>query len=147
MFFRIFFRKKEREDIRCKEYEQKTEQILLHDSLLFVLFYDNCFVSAVEVKNWTLEHYITNQSSCQQILENLDVLSEIPLLNDAQLHDIRDKQLIRFRGMIQDMYDPEYYLKQYEVKNTKTGKSDVRCGMYTDTTCLVNCLLLSPISS
>ncbi|KAL6434497.1 hypothetical protein ACFW04_006111 [Cataglyphis niger] len=34
--------------------------------------------------------------------------------------------------MVQDMYDPEYFFKQYEVKNTKTGESDIRCGMYTD---------------
>lgn len=96
----------------------------------------------MEVKNWTPEYYITNQSSCWQILENPNALSEIPLLNNSQVHNIRDKQLVRFRGMIQDMYDPEYYFKQYEVKNTKTGESDIRCGMYTDAAqCLVNCAL------
>jgi len=97
----------------------------------------------VEVKNWTSEYYVTNQSSCDQILEDPNVLSEISLLNDTQAHDIRDKQLVRFRGMIQDMYDPEYYLKQYEVKNMKTGESNIRYGMYTDAArCLVICLIL-----
>ncbi|XP_012221330.1 mini-chromosome maintenance complex-binding protein [Linepithema humile] len=86
----------------------------------------------LEVKNWTSEYYVTNQSSCEQILENPNVLSEIPLLNNTQAHDIRDKQLVRFRGMIQDMYDPEYYFKHYEVKDMKTDESDIRCGMYTD---------------
>lgn len=72
------------------------------------------------------------------MLENSDILKEIPLLNNVQLHDITDKQLVRFRGMVQDMYDPEYFFKQYEVKNTKTGESDIRCGMYTDAArCLV----------
>lgn len=89
-------------------------------------------MTSIDVKNWTAEYYVTNQLSCQQILENPDILREIPLLNNVQLHDITDKQLVRFRGMVQDMYDPEYFFKQYEVKNTKTGKSDVRCGMYTD---------------
>ncbi|XP_029156263.1 mini-chromosome maintenance complex-binding protein [Nylanderia fulva] len=89
-------------------------------------------MTSIEARNWTTEYYVTNQLSCQQILENPDVLREIPLLNNLQLHDITDKQLIRFRGMVQDMYDPEYFLKQYEVKNTKTGESDIRCGMYTD---------------
>lgn len=105
---------------------------------LVALFYNNSFFTAVEVRNWTSEHYIANQSSCQQILENFDILSEIPILNNVQLHNIRDKQLVRFRGMIQDMYDPEYYLKQFEVKNTRTGESEVRCGMYTDAHCMVN---------
>lgn len=95
------------------------------------------------MRNWTPEYYIANQSDCQQVLESSDVLTEIPLLNCAQLHDIRDKELVRFRGMIQDMYNPEYYFKQYEVKNTDTGENDVRCGMYMDSArCLVNYLLL-----
>lgn len=71
---------------------------------------------------------------------------EIPLLNNVQLHDIKDKELVRFRGMIQDMYNPEYYFKQYEVRNTDTGESDVRYGMYMDAArCLVNylCFFLS----
>ncbi|KMR04799.1 mini-chromosome maintenance complex-binding [Lasius niger] len=89
-------------------------------------------MTSIEVRNWTTEYYVTNQLSCQQILENPDVLREIPLLNDLQLHDITDKQLVRFRGMVQDMYDPEYFFKRYEVKNTKTGESDIRCGMYMD---------------
>lgn len=100
------------------------------------------FVVAIEVRNWTTEYYVTNQLSCQQILENPDVLREIPLLNNVQLHNIADKQLVRFRGMVQDMYDPEYFFKQYEVKNTKTGESDIRCGMYADAArCLVTCLI------
>lgn len=96
------------------------------------------------MRNWTSEYYIINQSLCQQILENSDLLREIPLLNDVQLHNIKDKQLVRFRGMIQDMYDPEYYFKQYEVKNSKTGESNIRCGMYSDIAyCLVSYSLFS----
>lgn len=89
-------------------------------------------MTSIEIRNWTTEYYVTNQLSCQQILENPDVMREIPLLNNLQLHDITDKQLVRFRGMVQDMYDPEYFFKRYEVKNTNTGESDIRCGMYTD---------------
>lgn len=54
------------------------------------------------------------------------------MLNDAPLHCFRDKQLVRFRGMIQDMYNPEYYFQKYEVKNIQSGYCDVRFGMYTD---------------
>lgn len=87
---------------------------------------------------------MANQSDCQRILEGPDALTEIPLLNSARLHDIKDKELVRFRGMIQDMYNPEYYLKRYEVKNTDTGESDVRCGMYMDRArCLVTFLFSS----
>ncbi|XP_011149707.1 mini-chromosome maintenance complex-binding protein isoform X2 [Harpegnathos saltator] len=89
-------------------------------------------MTATELRDWTSEYYITNESSCQQILKNSDILREIPLLNDVQLHNIKDKQLVRFQGMVQDMYDPEYYFKQYEVKNIRTGEGSIRCGMYTD---------------
>ncbi|XP_024887106.1 mini-chromosome maintenance complex-binding protein-like isoform X1 [Temnothorax curvispinosus] len=89
-------------------------------------------MTSIEIKNWTPEYYVANQSDCQQILEGSDALMEIPLLNNARLHDIKDKELVRFRGMIQDMYNPEYYFKQYEVKNTDTGESNIRSGMYMD---------------
>ncbi|XP_072742432.1 mini-chromosome maintenance complex-binding protein [Anoplolepis gracilipes] len=89
-------------------------------------------MTSIEIRNWTTEYYVTNQLSCQQILGNPNIVGEIPLLNNVQLQNITDKQLVRFRGMVQDMYDPEYFFKQYEVKNTKTGQSDIRCGMYTD---------------
>lgn len=89
-----------------------------------------------------MEYYIANQTLCQQMLKNPDVWKEIPLLNSAPLCNFKDKQLVRFRGMIQDMYDPEYYLEQYEVKNSMTGESDIRCGLYIDVAhCLVDYFL------
>ncbi|XP_012058308.1 PREDICTED: mini-chromosome maintenance complex-binding protein [Atta cephalotes] len=94
--------------------------------------YRNWGSHAVEIRDWTPEYYVSNQSNCQKILESENILTKIPLLNNTQLHDIKDKELVRFRGMIQDMYDPEYYLKQYEVKNTNTGENNIRCGMYMD---------------
>lgn len=71
-------------------------------------------------------------------MENRDTLKEIPLLNNIPLHSLKDQQVVRFKGMIQDIHDPEYYLKQYEVKNTRTNTHELRCGMYGDTAkCLV----------
>ncbi|XP_012274497.1 mini-chromosome maintenance complex-binding protein isoform X2 [Orussus abietinus] len=81
---------------------------------------------------WNVEHYLKNLDTCTQILENSDALQEIPSLNCLPLHDLRHGQLVRFRGMIQDMYDPEYYFEHYEVENKETGESYLRCGKYTD---------------
>jgi len=100
--------------------------------ILVVLFYHKRSVLVIEIKNWTPGHYITNETSCQEILGNPDTLREIPSLNNVRLRDVADKQLVRFRGMVQDMYNPEYYFKRYKVKNSNTGESDVRYGMYTD---------------
>lgn len=89
-------------------------------------------MALIEARNWTSDYYVANETSCQQVLGNPEILKEIPLLNNAEIRDIADKQLVRFRGMIQDMYNPEYYFKRYGVKNLNTAESDVRCGMYTD---------------
>ncbi|CAD1477307.1 unnamed protein product, partial [Heterotrigona itama] len=85
-----------------------------------------------KIMDWTREYFITNKSDCNLILEDLDVLKEIPLLNNTPVHKLKDGQLVRFKGMIQDMHNPEYYLQMYEVKNTQTETYQLKCGMYTD---------------
>jgi hypothetical protein len=41
---------------------------------------------------------------------------------------LRDGQLVRFRGMVQDMYDPEIYMAEYETRNLSTGVKNIQCG-------------------
>ncbi|XP_043789595.1 mini-chromosome maintenance complex-binding protein [Apis laboriosa] len=90
-------------------------------------------ISSLKITDWTPDYFIANRSNCNVILENLDTLNEIPLLNNVPLHEFKDKQLVRFKGMIQDMHDPEYYLQQYEVKNNQTETFELKSGMYIDT--------------
>lgn len=68
-------------------------------------------------------------------LEDPTVWSTIPLLNYTPLHQLKDYAVVRFRGMIQDMLDPEIYLENYEVKNDEVTR--MQQGKYRD------CLLLS----
>ncbi|XP_076172689.1 mini-chromosome maintenance complex-binding protein isoform X2 [Ptiloglossa arizonensis] len=89
-------------------------------------------ISSLKIVDWTPAHFIENRPNCNKILENPDVLKEIPLLNNAPLHNFMDRQLVRFRGMIQDMHNPEYYFQQYEVKDNQTETHEIRCGMYAD---------------
>ncbi|XP_043251882.1 mini-chromosome maintenance complex-binding protein [Colletes gigas] len=93
--------------------------------------------SPLKISNWTPAHVIANQSSCNLLLENPDALKEIPSLNNAPLRNFTDWQLVRFRGMVQDMHNPEFYFEKYEVKNNETETYEVRCGMYAD---YVQCL-------
>ncbi|XP_076238488.1 mini-chromosome maintenance complex-binding protein [Calliopsis andreniformis] len=90
-------------------------------------------IPSLKITDWTPEHFITNRSDCNAILEDSEALRQIPLLNNGPLHNFRDKQLVRFKGMVQDMHDPEYYFEKYEVKNMETETSEVRCGMFADT--------------
>ena len=58
---------------------------------------------------------------------------QIPVLSPSTNHLLRDHQLIRFIGMVQDMYNPEYFLGRYEVANKDNTETCVRSGRYRDT--------------
>lgn len=68
-------------------------------------------------------------------LEDIKTWSKIPLLNYTPLHKLKDYSIVRFRGMIQDMQDPEIYLEQYEVIKTDGSGKRMQKGKYRD--CLV----------
>ncbi|KRT82765.1 hypothetical protein AMK59_3144, partial [Oryctes borbonicus] len=46
--------------------------------------------------------------------------------------DIPINSLVRFRGMVQDMYDPEYYLEKCMAVNTGNNATYIKIGKYTD---------------
>ncbi|KAH8377000.1 hypothetical protein KR093_002667, partial [Drosophila rubida] len=73
---------------------------------------------------------------CRELLENPATWHSIPLLNHTPLHKLNDQALVRFRGMVQDMMDPEIYLEQYEIQSAD-GSRRLQQGKYRD------CLRLS----
>ena len=46
-------------------------------------------------------------------------------INESANHMLTDGQIVRFRCMIQDMFDPEIFLDQYCVKNLDSGKKEL----------------------
>ncbi|KAJ8667055.1 hypothetical protein QAD02_008717 [Eretmocerus hayati] len=105
--------------------------LLLEMNLIpFVQHLDNEL--ELQTKDWSVDYFLANQSECASVLENTDVLQEIPLLNDAPLHHFQDGQLVRFHGMLQDMHDPEFFYKTYEVEDKQTGEKSTKSGMYSD---------------
>ncbi|XP_070539996.1 mini-chromosome maintenance complex-binding protein-like [Ptychodera flava] len=65
-------------------------------------------------------------------LKEKKTLSWVPSLNDAELHNLKANSLVKFRCMVQDMFDPEFYLGIYEVEDRKTGQKTLRTGRYRD---------------
>jgi len=65
-------------------------------------------------------------------VEEAGALASIPSLNDVLNHELTDGQLVRFRSMVQDMFDPEFYLSQYQVRNLSTGEMRTVSGRYRD---------------
>ncbi|XP_052888914.1 mini-chromosome maintenance complex-binding protein [Anopheles moucheti] len=71
--------------------------------------------------SWTPEHFIAHETTCLKQLSADTVWSSIPLLNCTELAHLPDGCLVRFRGMLQDMQDPECYLEQYTVRAKSDG--------------------------
>jgi len=88
----------------------------------------NIFDSRADFPEW--ENRIVDHFSKELILP--DTLSTIPSLNLSANHTLQDGQLVRFRCMVQDMFDPEFYLGQYQVRNIKDGSLKTMCGKYRD---------------
>lgn len=48
------------------------------------------------------------------------LLAQVPSLNDVPLHYLKPNSLVKFRCLIQDMFDPEFYMGVYEAVNPST---------------------------
>merc|ERR1712030_228292 len=58
--------------------------------------------------------------------------SQIPWYNSVPLECLPPNSMVRFRGMIQDMMDPEFYLATYTVTNSTTKVQETRIGAYME---------------
>ncbi|XP_030376976.1 mini-chromosome maintenance complex-binding protein isoform X2 [Scaptodrosophila lebanonensis] len=67
----------------------------------------------------------------KELLRDQEKYKNIPLLNYTPMHKLKDETLVRFRGMVQDMIDPEMYLESYEVK-AANGSTRMQQGKYRD---------------
>ena len=52
--------------------------------------------------------------------------------SDNEFCHFSDGQLVKFRCMVQDMFDPEYYVASYRVRSVKDGSVKLRCGRFRD---------------
>ncbi|XP_066457454.1 mini-chromosome maintenance complex-binding protein isoform X2 [Eleutherodactylus coqui] len=56
----------------------------------------------------------------------------VPSLNDVPAHYLKPGGLVHFRCMIQDMFDPEYYMGVYETVDRGTNCRALHLGKYRD---------------
>jgi len=80
-----------------------------------------------ENQNWEKE----TLSALNRNLGSLDKL-QIPSLDVVGCNTLAGGQLVQFRCMIQDMYDPEYYVKSYSLTNN-AGEKMYKTGFFRDT--------------
>ncbi|XP_008320334.1 mini-chromosome maintenance complex-binding protein isoform X2 [Cynoglossus semilaevis] len=67
-------------------------------------------------------------------LKEKDAHTWVPSLNDVPLHYLKPNSLVKFRCLIQDMFDPEFYMGVYETVDSSTKAKTLRCGKYKDVT-------------
>ncbi|GLD48831.1 mini-chromosome maintenance complex-binding protein, partial [Lates japonicus] len=53
-------------------------------------------------------------------LKEKDAHTSVPSLNDVPLHYLKPNSLVKFRCLIQDMFDPEFYMGAYETVDPST---------------------------
>ncbi|XP_054877709.1 mini-chromosome maintenance complex-binding protein [Poeciliopsis prolifica] len=58
----------------------------------------------------------------------------VPSLNDVPLHYLKPDSLVKFRCLVQDMFDPEFFMGVYETVDLATNARTLRCGKYKDVT-------------
>lgn len=86
----------------------------------------------MDILSCTPQKWIEDEENLLKLLDDHRVWDKIPLLNANELHHLKNATLVRFRGMIQDMQSPEYYLEKFEIVNLKTNENSIRNGKYFD---------------
>lgn len=70
------------------------------------------------IETLTPESFMEKSTEVLEALSNDQVRSKIPLISNWENFDrLKDMQLVRFRGLVQNMLDPEIYLETYQTKN------------------------------
>uniref|UniRef100_A0A3Q3A3F5 Mini-chromosome maintenance complex-binding protein n=1 Tax=Kryptolebias marmoratus TaxID=37003 RepID=A0A3Q3A3F5_KRYMA len=54
-------------------------------------------------------------------LKEKEAQTAVPSLNDVPLHYLKPDGLVKFRCLVQDMFDPEFYMGVYETVDPSTG--------------------------
>lgn len=82
---------------------------------------------------------LTPDLVCNNLPETLATLKddavwrEIPLISSLRSYDhLKEMQLVRFRGLVQDMRDPEIYLEAFQTKSVENGDVKLRSLKYRD---------------
>lgn len=74
--------------------------------------------------------------------QQIPILFQIPLLNELRECNAYNNKMVRFKGMIQNILDPVYYIEKLEIFNKEKNTILLRSGKYRDTIHLEVSLLL-----
>ena len=82
-------------------------------------------------KVWSIEYFLSHQSECLEELKKEQSVKLIPFLNYLSPDKLKNGTFLRFRGIIQDQLEPEFFLDQYQVK-ASDGSIRIQDGRFQD---------------
>ncbi|KFP18174.1 Mini-chromosome maintenance complex-binding protein, partial [Egretta garzetta] len=85
---------------------------------------------AQNVSNSDWEKKVTEYFK-EKLKEN-NATNWVPSLNDVPVHYLKPNSLVKFRCMVQDMFDPEFYMGVYETVDPNTNARVLHFGKYRD---------------
>ncbi|NXJ63139.1 MCMBP protein, partial [Rostratula benghalensis] len=87
-------------------------------------------IFAQNVPNSDWEKKVTEYFK-EKLKEN-NATNWVPSLNDVPVHYLKPNSLVKFRCMVQDMFDPEFYMGVYETVDPNTNTRVLHFGKYRD---------------
>lgn len=70
-------------------------------------------------------------------------ITQIPSLNSTSLDQLKSGILVKYRCMVQDVFDPQFCVGEYTVTNTNTLSSRLEFGSFRDVPTLAVSFLLA----
>ncbi|XP_051504614.1 mini-chromosome maintenance complex-binding protein-like isoform X1 [Myxocyprinus asiaticus] len=67
-------------------------------------------------------------------LKQNDAHTWVPSLNDVPMHYLKPNSFVKFRCIVQDMFDPEFFMGVYEMNDPTSNSKLLKCGKYKDVT-------------
>ena len=57
---------------------------------------------------------------------------QLPSVNSTPLDQLSSGSVVKYRCMVQDVFDPQYFAGRYSVTNNNTGLTRIECGSFRD---------------
>lgn len=87
----------------------------------------------IALNELTPELVCSNLPGILETLKDDAVWKQIPLISNLlNFDDLKEMQLVRFRGLVQDIRDPEIYLETFQTKSLENGDVKLRTVKYRD---------------
>ncbi len=69
-------------------------------------------------------HFDRAESNHTVHSDTCNTTMQVPLLNASSISSLAHHSLVRYRCMVQDQFDPEFYFQVYHIRSSASSRSD-----------------------